>query len=315
MTSDPRLVDAPEVLAALAVACESIRGAVDGTLLELARRRVAMLLDNDVELQAKAWGTISGAQIAELSNWPTSDAFDERQKAALAMAEQFVIDVTGVLPGPLAASAGVLGAEIGPFVQALYVLDVGQRVEVVLSALLGETLTSDSWAWGATGEIPTDPMAAIMAMLAAVGRLQAVDPITKELVRLRGARLHECRRCLSVRSVAALNAGANIDLLGADDPSAVGTLSAATISALDLVDATFVGPPTINQELHGRLTQSYGTSELVELVSYMMRNACNKIPVAFGVDDAIVDEGFEYQVIDASGETVTVDASALKNRL
>ena len=313
MSADPRSTEAPEVLDALAVACESIRGACDGTLLELARRRVAMLLNNEVELQAKAWGAISEAQIAELSSWPTSDAFDERQRAALAMTEQFVIDVTGVLPGPFAASAGVLGAEIGPFVQALYVLDVGQRVDVVLSALLGETLTTDSWAWGATGEIPADPMAAIMATLAAVGRLQAVDPITKELVRLRGARLHECRRCLSVRSVAALNAGANDDLLGADDPSAVGTLPAATISALDLVDATFVGPPTINQELRDRLTQSYGTAELVELVSYMMRNACNKIPVAFGVDDAIVEEGFEYQVIDASGETVTVDASALTN--
>ena len=313
MTSDPRSVEAPEVLASLAVACESIRGACDGSLLELARRRVAMLLNNEAEVQAKAWGAISEIQIAELGSWPTSDAFDERQKAALAMTEQFVIDVTGVLAGPLAASAGALGAEIGPLVQALYLLDVGQRVEVVLSAFLGETLTTDSWAWGATGEIPADPMVAIMAMLAAVGRLQAVDPITKELVRLRGARLHECRRCLSVRSVAALNAGANDDLLGADDPSAVGTLSAATISAIDLVDATFVGPPTINQELLSRLTQSYDTGELVELVSYMMRNACNKIPVAFGVDDAIVEDGFEYQVIDASGETVTVDASALTN--
>ncbi len=311
MTSDPRSVEAPEVLASLAVACESIRGACDGTLLELARRRVAMLLNNEAEVQAKAWGAISETQIAELGSWPTSDAFDERQKAALAMTEQFVIDVTGVLAGPLAASAGALGAEIGPLVQALYVLDVGQRVEVVLGALLGETLTTDSWAWGATGEIPADPMVAIMAMLAAVGRLQTVDPITKELVRLRGARLHECRRCLSVRSVAALNAGADDALLGADDPSAIGTLSAATISALDLVDATFVGPPTINQELLARLTQSYDTGELVELVSYMMRNACNKIPVAFGVDDAIVEDGFEYQVIDASGETVTVDASAL----
>ena len=309
--ADPRAAEAPEVLTALAVACQSVRAACDGTLLELARRRVAMLLNNDAELAAKAWGEISETQTAELSAWPNSNAFDERQKAALALTEQFVIDVTGVLAGPLAASAGALGAEVGPFVQALYLLDVGQRVDVVLGALLGETLTTDSWAWGATGEIPADPMVAIMAMLAAVGRLQTVDPITKELVRLRGARLHECRRCLSVRSVAALNAGADDDLLGADDPSAIGTLSAATISALDLVDATFVGPPTINQELLARLTQSYDTGELVELVSYMMRNACNKIPVAFGVDDAIVEDGFEYQVIDASGETVTVDASAL----
>jgi hypothetical protein len=59
------------------------------------------------------------------------------------------------------------------------------------------------------------------------------------------------------------------------------------------------------------LKQAYDSKELVEIVSYLMRNACNKIPVAFGVDDAIVEEGFEYQVIDESGETVTVDASVL----
>ncbi len=309
--ADPRIREAPEVLAALAVACESVRAACNGTLLELARRRVAMLLNNDAELAARPWGEISETQTAELSSWPNSNAFDERQKAALALTEQFVIDVTGVLAGPLADSAGALGAEIGPFVQALYLLDVGQRVDVVLGTLLGETLATESWAWGATVEIPADPMVAIMAMLAAVGRLQAVDPVIKELVRLRGARLHECRRCQSVRSVAALNAGANNELLSADDPASVGELSAGTRAALDLVDAMFVGPPAINQELFDQLAQSYDSQELVEIVSYLLRNACNKIPVAFGVDDAIVDEGFEYQIIDASGETVTVDASAL----
>ena len=309
--ADPRAVEAPEVVTALAVACESVRAACDGTLLELARRRVAMLLNNDAELAAKAWGEISETQTAELSSWPNSDAFDERQKAALALTEQFVIDVTGVLAGPLAASVGALGAEIGPFVQALYLLDVGQRVDIVLGTLLGEPLTTESWAWDATGEIPADPMVAIMAMLAAVGRLQVVDPVTKELVRLRGARLHECRRCQSVRSVAALNAGANNDLLSSDDPASISELSAGTRAALELVDAMFVGPPAINQELLSQLTQSYNSQELVEIVSYLMRNACNKIPVAFGVDDAIVEEGFEYQVIDSSGETVTVDASTL----
>ena len=311
--TDPRNVDAPEVLSALAVACDSLRSACDRTLLELARRRVAMLLHNVPELEARSWGDITAAQRASLASWPTSDAFDDREKAALELTEQFVIDVTGVLPGPLATAAGTLGAEVGPFVQALYLLDVGQRVDMVLSTFLGESITSDSWAWGATGEIPADPMDAIMAMLAAVGRLQAVDPVTKELVRLRGARLHQCRRCQSVRSVAALNAGADNELLSSENPASVGELSDATIAALDLVDATFTGPPSIDEDLLGRLKESYDAAEYVEIVSYLLRNACNKIPVAFGVDDALVDEGFEYQLIDASGATVTVDASALTN--
>ena len=311
--TDPRSVDAPEVLAALAVACESIRAACDRSLLELARRRVAMLLHNDSELSATPWGDLTDVQNAELASWPTSGAFSDRERAALALTEQFVIDVTGVLTGPLAAAAGVLGAEVGPFVQALYVLDVGQRIDMVLGALIEESITTDSWAWGAAGEIPADPMAAIMEMLAAVGRLQTVDPVTKELVRLRGARLHQCRRCQSVRSVAALNAGAEDELLSSDDPASVGGLTAGTIAALDLVDATFVGPPSVDRGLCERLTENYDTVELVEIASYLMRNACNKIPVAFGVDDAVVDEGFEYQIIDISGITVTVDASALLN--
>ena len=311
--TDPRAAHSPEVVAALVVACESVRAVCDHTLLELARRRVAMLLQNDAELTATPWGEITDAQRAQLATWPTSDAFDDRERAALALTEQFVIDVTGVLTGPLAASAGALGAEIGPFVQALYLLDVGQRIDMVLGALVGMSITTDSWAWGASGEIPDDPMVAIMEMLAAVGRLQTVDPISKELVRLRGARLHQCRRCQSVRSVAALNAGADDELLSAEDPASAGGLSDATLAALDLVDATFAGPPVVGEELLARLDRSYDSAQLVEITSYLMRNACNKIPVAFGVDDAIVDEGFEYQIIDASGDTVTVDASALLN--
>lgn len=308
---DPRVTEAPEVLVALSVAAESVRRACDPTLLELARRRVAVLLNNEAELAAQPWGPVTDQQLTELASWPSSAAFDDRQKAALALTEQFVIDVTGVLGGPLAESAGVLGAEIGPFVQGLYLLDVGQRIDVVLGSFSGDSVTSENWAWGATGEIPTDPMAAIMAVLAAIGRLQSVDPVTKELMRLRGARLHQCRRCQSVRSVAALRAGADSELLSAEDPASFPSVSTGTRAALDLVDATFVGPPDVDAELLGHLTQSFDRKELVELASYLMRNACNKIPVAFGVDDAIVDEGFEYQVIDASGETVTVDASVL----
>ena len=69
----------------------------------------------------------------------------------------------------------------------------------------------------------------------------------------------------------------------------------------------------MNEELLGRLSRSYDTAQFVEIASYLLRNACNKIPVAFGVDDVLVEEGFEYQIIDASGDTVTVDVSALSN--
>ena len=310
--TDPRSAEAPEVLDALAVACESARRAVDPHLLELARLRLATLLGGEDELSARSWGPIADAQRSEIALWPTSSAFDDRERAALALAEQFAIDVTGVLSGPLGTAFGALGDQLGPFVQGLYLLDVGQRVAIVLGELFATTVSSDDWAWpGEDSPIPADPMEAIMALLAATGRLQNVDPVVKELVRLRGARIHECRRCLSVRSVAAIDAGADESLLGADDPSAVADLPESTRAALALVDATFTGRPMLDVDLIARLDSSFDHAELVEIVSYLMRNACNKIPVSFGVDAAIVDEGFEFQIIDATGETITVgDPSA-----
>jgi AhpD family alkylhydroperoxidase len=313
--NDPRASLAPDVLKSLAEACAAARLAVDPSLLELARLRLAMILDNDAESEARPWGPLEAAQREALASWPTSELFDDRERAALALTEQFAIDVSGVVTGPLGPSAGVLGADIGPFVQALFVLDVGQRAAKVLAALFDVSLSSSDWAWPAgDAESETDQMVAIMRLLGAVGRLQALDPVLKELVRLRGARLHQCRRCQSVRSVAALNAGADEGLLSSAAPEEIADLPLATRAALDLVDALFGGPAALSDELVARLRDSFDPSELVELVSYLMRNGSNKIPVAFGVDDAIVESGFELQIIDADGETLTVDESALTIR-
>ena len=87
-----------------------------------------------------------------------------------------------------------------------------------------------------------------------------------------------------------------------------------TLAAVDLVDATFLGRPVVPDDLRDRLTASFDADELVEICDYLLRNAANKVAVAFGADAAIVDEGFEYQVIDAEGMTITVDAPAAGGR-
>lgn len=313
--SNPWASFAPEVSESLAEACAAARSATDLSLLELARLRLAMILDNDAESEARPWGSLDAAKREALASWPTSELFDDRERAALAVTEQFAIDVSGVLTGPLGPSASVLGADIGPFVQALYVLDVGQRASKALAALFDVPLSSSDWAWPVVeAESETDQMAAMMRLLGAIGRLQLLDPVLKELVRLRGARLHQCRRCQSVRSVAALNAGADEGLLSSAAPEEFADLPLATLAAFDLVDALFGGPALLSDELVARLHGSFDSIELVELVGYLMRNAANKIPVAFGVDEAIVESGFEFQVIEADGETLTVDESALTIR-
>ena len=50
-----------------------------------------------------------------------------------------------------------------------------------------------------------------------VPQLDAVDPVTTELVRLRGARQHQCRICSSLRSRPALVAGADEDTFSSVD--------------------------------------------------------------------------------------------------
>lgn len=309
--TDPRASLAPGVLDALRVACAAARAATDDDLLELARLRSAALLGTGAEAGARPWGIVAPERLAALDRWPTAEVFDERDRAALALTEQFVLDVTGVAAGPLGPAATSMGASVVPFVQGLYLLDVGQRIAVVLGRLFDTIVTSDDWAWpDDDASVPDDPMEAVMSLLAVIGRGRALDPITAELVRLRGARLHRCRRCQSVRSVAALEAGADLDLLAADDPATVVDLDAAGRAALALVDATFVGPPSLDDDLVGALRGAFDDGQLVGLVGYLLRNAANKVAVAFGADEAIVTDGFEYQVIDADGETITVDAPA-----
>ncbi len=310
--TDPRALHAPEVLVALQVSCAAVRAASDPALLELARLRLVDLLGTTAtESGAPAWGEPSAAAVAEVTTWPTSDAFDATARAAMALTEQFAIDVTGVAGGPLGDAAGALGGGVLPFMQGLYLLDVGQRVAVGLGAVFATEVPSTLWAWPADGaDVPDDPMVAVDQVMRATARLGSLDPVLRELVRLRGARHHQCRRCQSVRAVSALDAGADLDLLAADDPEAVADLPPATTAALHLTDALLAGRPVVGPELVAEVRAALTPAQVVELTCYLLRNAANKLSVAFAADAAIVEEGYEYQVIAADGDTITVDAPA-----
>ena len=309
---DPRAEHAPEVLAALRRACAAVRAAGDPALLELARLRLADLLGEEAEADAPAWGALDPERAAGVASWPTSERYDDRERAALALAEQFTVDVTGVPAGPLSDASALLGSGVLAYVQGLYLLDVGQRAAVALAALFERPVPSTQWAWPTEGgpELPEDPMVAVDGLLRATGRLRALDPVLRELVRLRGARHHRCRRCQSVRSVAALVSGATEELLSSDDVLGLDDVDDATRAALRLTDAVLVGRPMVDADLVVEVRAALGPTEAVELVCYLVRNAANKVAVAFGADEAIVEDGYEYQVIADDGDTLTVDAPA-----
>jgi alkylhydroperoxidase family enzyme len=73
---------------------------LDPVVLELCRLRVARLLGCDSEQRTRYQPAIDAGltedQVAVLAQWPTSPQFSAAQRAALAFAEQFVIDVEGI---------------------------------------------------------------------------------------------------------------------------------------------------------------------------------------------------------------------------
>jgi alkylhydroperoxidase family enzyme len=117
-----------------------VRAAYDGTdpvLLELARLRTATLLGHTAELgrrsdRARAAG-LSEDRIVELARWPTSPRFDARERACLALAEQFVLDANGVTDEMVAGVTTHLGAEgCYAFTQAVSALETFQRACLAL---------------------------------------------------------------------------------------------------------------------------------------------------------------------------------------
>jgi alkylhydroperoxidase family enzyme len=137
----------PDAAAALADA-ESLVPSVDARRVELARLRIAMLLGDTAALaERSATATAAGVTdetVAQLAQWPTSELFDRTDRACLGLAEQFVIDVSGVTDEDVQPVLEGLGAAgLYGFVQSLWVSDMGQRLEMALSAVLDESPDSE----------------------------------------------------------------------------------------------------------------------------------------------------------------------------
>jgi hypothetical protein len=127
----------PEAFHALAGTLDATAQDTDPVLLELARLRIAKLLRNQGEFEhrserAGAAG-LSEQKIGELSSWPTSNLFDDRERACLDLTEQFVMDANGVTDEQVARVTGYLGGSgCYAFVEAVSVLETFQRACLTL---------------------------------------------------------------------------------------------------------------------------------------------------------------------------------------
>ncbi len=119
----------PEAFEALAGLERAARETIDADLLELVRLRIATLLRNPAELSRLGPITsVPQEKIAALPAWPTSPLFTPRERACLALTEQFIIDANGVTDNMVADVTEHLGPEgCYAFVQAVSALEGFQR--------------------------------------------------------------------------------------------------------------------------------------------------------------------------------------------
>lgn len=226
---------------------------------------------------------------------PSADA------AVRDFAEQFAVDVAGISPSQREAFLGALGADAFAGTALIFVADFVPRVLAGLEAL-GLPAVPDPDGW----DHDTDPIDLLLNRFApTVGALRSLDPVTTEVVRLRGAVAHNCRLCRSLREGAALDAGGTESMY--DDIEHYDTstlLDERHKAALRYVDALIWTPSRIDAGVAAGVRAHFTDVEATELTLDVMRNAANKIAVALAADAPRVAEGTERYLLGVDGQPV-----------
>ena len=219
----------------------------------------------------------------------------------LAFAEAFAADVSSLGDDVRTAFLAATGDQAFATVQAIYVADMVPRVRAALDALFGPGRWTEGDAdGGSAGGDGIDTWSVLKDLMRTVHQLDGLDVVTTEVVRLRGARQHDCRLCRSLRSRPALLAGGDDALWDSvDDPGTL--IDPRHRVAVAVVDAMVWTPARWTDDLAGEVRSTFGPAEAVELVLDVMRNAANKIAVALAADAPNVTEGVEVYEIDADG--------------
>jgi hypothetical protein len=219
---------------------------------------------------------------------------------AATFAEQMVVDVASMTSDVRVAGLAELGTKAPDFVLAVWTEDMMLRAGTAWREMFGE-----EWL-PITTSAKADPWAIHERFLLEVAKLHTLDPVTSELVRLRGARAHACRLCQSRRSVSAIDMAGRSDLFDDGDPSG---LADGQALALQVVDAFVWQPICWPSGLGEKVVHTLGPTAATELALDLVRNAANKIAVAFGADEPQVERGVEYYDIDASTGELRYDVS------
>jgi alkylhydroperoxidase family enzyme len=250
------------------------------------------------------------AQALSLPPLPAEVTVNEPESEAEAVvtefAEQFSADVSMITGEQRSRLWKCLGNSTFGAVVSMYIADFVPRVRAGLEALgIGEQYLG--WVQGAfEWDHATEPSDVVFNdFLPAVARMRALDPITSELVRLRGAAQHNCRLCKSLRESTALDAGGSetlYDDIERFESSAL--FDDRAKAALRYADALIWTPAHLDADDVAEVRARFSEAEAIELSFDIMRNASNKIAVSLGADGPRVDHGTERYLLDADGQTV-----------
>ncbi len=250
------------------------------------------------------------AQTLSLPSLPVAvdvgEPASEAEAVVAAFAEQFSVDVSAITGAQRSQLFKVLGNSTFGVVVSLYIADFVPRVRAGLEAL-GVGSEFLSWVSGPIWwDHVTDPSDVVFNdFLPSVARMRALDPVTSELVRLRGATQHNCRLCKSLRESTALDAGGSETLyeeIGRFEESA--QLTPRAKAALRYADGLIWTPAHLVADDVAEVRSWFSEAEAVELTFDIMRNASNKIAVSLGGDAPRVENGTERYLLDIDGQTV-----------
>jgi AhpD family alkylhydroperoxidase len=138
----------------------------------------------------------------------------------------------------------------------------------------------------------------------AVMREPVLDPVSNELIRIRCARMHDCRHCGHVRLQAARAAGADEDLLAqVDFYESSERISARHKVMLRLADAHIFG--SVPLSLPAAVAEHLTVAEALEVSLLVSKYSFQKSMVALGLD---APRGYDYIDFDpCTGELICHD--------
>jgi alkylhydroperoxidase family enzyme len=250
------------------------------------------------------------AQTLSLPSLPAAVEVGEPQSEAESVvaefAEQFSVDVSAITAEQRSRLWKQMGDRTFSVVVQIYIADFIPRVRAGLEAL-GVGSEYLGWvngpiAWDHTTD-PSDPV--FNDFLLSVARMRALDPVTSELVRLRGAAQHNCRLCKSLREGNALDAGGSETLYEQiEHYGSSALLDERAKAALRYIDGLIWTPAHLVADDVAEVRSRFSEVEAVEITFDVMRNASNKVAVSLGGDAPRVEQGTERYLLGADGQTI-----------